>query len=192
LALDLLYEDMAVRKHSRNPPENSMMRTIKKILVPTDLSELSVVAVEYAASLAEKYSARIYMLYVIEGQPSKGLPPDDGYSEAGPAASLEEGKKELHRFFHRRGKELGDVIEVVRAGKAQTEICRFANEEGIDLIVMATHGRTGLAHVLMGSVAERVVRTSGVPVMTVKPAGFQSYLVTEKDIEEDLHLNGQI
>lgn len=167
-----------------------MMRTIKKILVPTDLSELSVAAVEYAASLAEKYDARIYLLYVIEGQPSKGLPPDGGYSEAGPAASVEEGKKELHRFVDWKAKEIGDVVEVAQAGKPETEICRFAKEEGIDLIVMATHGRTGLAHVLMGSVAERVVRTSGVPVMTVKPAGFQSYLVTEKDIEEDLHLTG--
>jgi len=166
------------------------MKTIKKILVPTDLSELSIAAVDYAASLAEKYDARIYMLYVIEGQPSNGLPQVDGHSEVAQAASWEEGKKELHRLVQRKVKEIGDVIEVVRAGKAQTEICRFAKEEGVDLIVMATHGRTGLAHVVMGSVAERVVRTSVVPVMTVKPAGFQSYLVTERDIEEDLHLTG--
>lgn len=190
MALDLLYEGMAVKGDFRGPPENSMMKTIRKILVPTDLSELSVAAVDYATSLAEKYGAKIYMLYVIEVEPRHGLPPVDGYSERVRAAREEEGKKELHRFVHWKVKETGDVIEVVRGGKAQTEICRFAKEEGIDLIVMATHGRTGLAHVLMGSVAERVVRTSGVPVMTVKPAGFQSYLVTEKDIEEDLHLNG--
>jgi len=165
------------------------MKTIKKILVPTDLSEFSVAAVDYVASLAERYKAKIYMLYVIEGEPSYRLLPVDGHSEAMPAHGEQEGKAELHRFVHRKVKQIGDVIEVVRRGEAQTEILRYAKEEGIDLIVMATHGRTGLAHVLMGSVAERVVRTSVVPVMTIKPAGFQSYLVTEKDIEEDLHLN---
>jgi nucleotide-binding universal stress UspA family protein len=132
------------------------------------------------------------MLYVIEGERSHGLPPVEGSSESMPVAGEEEGKRELHRFAYRKQKEIGDVIEVVRAGKAQTEILRFAKEEGIDLIVMATHGRTGLAHVFMGSVAERVVRTSRVPVLTVKPASFPNYLVTEKDIEEDLRLKVQV
>jgi universal stress protein A len=165
------------------------MKTIKKILVPTDLSEFSAAAVDYAVSLAGKYEARIYVLYVIDGEPSHRLLPIGGTSEVMPALDEKGGKLELHQFVYGKVKESGNVIEVVRAGKAQTEILRYAKEEGVDLIVMATHGRTGLAHVLMGSVAERVVRTSVVPVMTVKPAGFQSFLVTEKDIEEDLHLN---
>lgn len=189
LALDLLYEDVAVKGNLGGSSANSVMKTIKKILVPTDLSEFSVAAVGYAASLAEKYEAKIYMLYVVEGEPSHGLPLVDGHSDGLPALGEQEGKAELHRFVNRKVKEIKDVIEVVGAGKAQTEILRYAKEEGIDLIVMATHGRTGLAHVLMGSVAERVVRTSVVPVMTIKPASFQGYLVTEKDIEEDLHLN---
>jgi universal stress protein A len=164
------------------------MKTIKKILVPTDLSEISIAAVDYAASLAETYGAKIYMLYVIEREPSHSLPPAEDYPEASAVAAEEEGKRNLHRFVYWKLKEIRGVVEIVRVGKPETEIPRFAEEEGIDLIVMATHGRTGLAHVLMGSVAERVVRTSLVPVMTVKPESFQHYLVTEKDIEEDLHL----
>ena len=165
------------------------MKAIKKILIPTDLSELSIAAVDYAASLALRYGAEIYMLYVVEGEPRREMLSVGSHSVPESRVCEEEGKKELHRFVYWKLKEIGDVIEVVRAGKAQTEIKRFAEEEGIDLIVMATHGRTGLAHVLMGSVAERVVRTSSVPVMTVKPECCSGALITEKDVEEDLHLN---
>jgi len=62
---------------------------------------------------------------------------------------------------------------VVRRGFAYEEIMRFVDEEEIDLIVMATHGRTGLPHIIMGSVAERVVRHSPVPVLTIKPLKVQ-------------------
>lgn len=166
------------------------MKAIRKILVPTDLSDLSIAAVEYAASLAEMCGAKIYMLYVVDGEPNLAFPAIDRYSETILRDSEEEGKKQLHRFVYWKLKEIGNVIEVVRVGKAHVEIPRFAAEAGIDLIVMATHGRTGLAHVLMGSVAEKVVRTSSVPVMTVKPRELQNTLVTEKDVEEELHLKG--
>jgi universal stress protein A len=166
------------------------MRTITKILVPTDLSDFSIAAVEYAASLADLFGARIYMLYVIEGEPNIPFPPVEWSSGADRGTADEQGRKDLHRFVYWKLKELGNVIEVVRSGRAHVEIPRFAVEAGIDLIVMATHGRTGLSHVLMGSVAEKVVRTSPVPVMTIKPKELQAALVTEKDIEEELHLNG--
>jgi nucleotide-binding universal stress UspA family protein len=163
------------------------MKTIKKILVPTDLSELSIAAVDYAASLALTYDAKIYMLYVVEGESRHEALAVEPHPASEPRE--EEGKRELHRFVYWKLKEIGDLIEVVRVGKAETEIQRFAEDEGIDLIVMATHGRTGLAHVLMGSVAEKVVRMSSVPVMTVKPKSCLGALITEKDVEEDLHLN---
>jgi nucleotide-binding universal stress UspA family protein len=165
------------------------MRTIKKILVPTDLSELSVAAVDYAATLASTHGARIYMLYVAEGESRHETLPAEPCTSPSTGTCDEEGRKELHRFVYWKLREIGDVVEVVRVGKAETEIRRFAEEEGIDLIVMATHGRTGLAHVLMGSVAEKVVRLSSVPVMTVKPESCLGALITEKDVEEDLHLN---
>jgi universal stress protein A len=165
------------------------MKMIKKILVPTDLSELSIAALEYAASLSLIYHAKIYMLYVVEGEPKHETVSVKPHRPQVTGACVEEGEKELHRFVYWKLREIGDVIEVVRVGKAETEIQRFVEEEGIDLIVMATHGRTGLAHVLMGSVAERVVRMSSVPVMTVKPESCSGVLITEKDVEEDLHLN---
>jgi nucleotide-binding universal stress UspA family protein len=165
------------------------MKTIKKILVPTDLSELSIAAADYAASLALTYGAKIYMLYVVERESRHETTPVEPQPAFGSRPYEEEGKKELHRFVYWKLREVGGVIEVVRVGKAETEIRRFAEEEGIDLIVMATHGRTGLAHVLMGSVAEKVVRLSSVPVMTVKPESCLGALITEKDVEEDLHLN---
>ena len=166
------------------------MKAIKKILVPTDLSEFSLAAVEYAASLAEMYGAKIYMLYVTDGEPNLAFPTVDRHSETIPRDSEGEAKKQLHHFVYGNVIQVRNVPEIVRVGKAQVEIPRFATEAGIDLIVMATHGRTGFAHVLMGSVAEKVVRTSSVPVMTIKPRELQSVLVTEEDIEKDLHLKG--
>ena len=168
------------------------MKTIKKILVPTDLSDFSIAAVEYATSIAEMFEAQVYMLYVIDGEQNVAFPMVDRYSETILKDDEEKAKDQLHKFVYWKLREFGNVIEVVRRGKAYTEIPRFAEEEGIDLIVMATHGRTGLAHVLLGSVAEKVVRTSSVPVTTVKPREFQKPLITEEDVEEDLHLGKEI
>jgi len=79
-------------------------------------------------------------------------------------------------------------VAVVRSGSAEAEILRFAEEEKIDLIVMATHGWTGLKHILMGSVTEKVVRRSPVPVLTVKPKSIGENLLTQEDIDINLHL----
>jgi nucleotide-binding universal stress UspA family protein len=165
------------------------MRPIRKVLIPTDLSELSLAAMEYAASISETYGAEIYVLYVIEGDPHLAFPLVDRYSETALKDEIEEARKKLHAFVYWKMVELSDVTEVVRRGKASVEIPRFAHDEGIDLIIMATHGRTGLAHVLMGSVAEKVVRTSPVPVVTVKPKQLRSSLLTEEDLKEELHLS---
>jgi len=77
---------------------------------------------------------------------------------------------------------------VVRSGVAEKEILRFAEEERIDLVVMATHGWTGLRHMLMGSVAEKVVRYSPIPVLTVKPKPAREEIVRRDDVELELHL----
>jgi len=96
--------------------------------------------------------------------------------------------KELEDFVAKRISRDLKVIPIVTAGVPAEEIKRFAEEEGIDLIVLATHGRTGLRHILMGSVAERVVRLSGVPVLTVKPRPFREAIIEKDDIENELHL----
>ena len=80
------------------------------------------------------------------------------------------------------------LTQVVRTGRAAEEITRFAREENIDLIVMATHGWTGVKHALLGSVAEKVVRYAAVPVMTVKPLPVREALLRDEDIENELHL----
>lgn len=79
-------------------------------------------------------------------------------------------------------------IPVVKRGDAAREIVRFAEQEHIDLIVMATHGRTGLLHILVGSVTEKVVRYSRIPVLTVRPQHDSGSLLESEDIEEQLHL----
>jgi nucleotide-binding universal stress UspA family protein len=73
-------------------------------------------------------------------------------------------------------------------GSPADEIRRFAEAERVDLVVMATHGRTGLEHIVMGSVAERVVRLCTMPVLTVKPARLRESIIRNEDIERQLHL----
>ena len=74
------------------------------------------------------------------------------------------------------------------AANAAAMILRYADEEGVDMIVMATHGRAGLRHAVLGSVAEKVVRLSHVPVLAVKPRPVRENLLRNEDIEKDLHL----
>jgi len=84
--------------------------------------------------------------------------------------------------------DCGTVKKIVRFGDPSKEIVTFAQEEKMDLIIISTHGRTGLSHVLLGSVTERVVRHSLVPVLTVKPLSIQNQIMEEEDIDEQLHL----
>lgn len=147
------------------------MKHIRKILVPTDLSGHSLAAVEYAASLSLLYRARLYLLYVDDDVPPPmyTLYVPDRNGESYRARTLANAMDTLRGFIARHIKPELNLIPVARLGKPADQINAFAADEGIDLIVMATHGRTGIEHVLMGSVAERVVRTARVPVLTVKP-----------------------
>jgi nucleotide-binding universal stress UspA family protein len=154
------------------------MYTIRNILVTTDFSEFSAAALDHALSLAEFHHANVHLLHVIEERP--GLARRKG-SEA--SAS-----RQMSKFVYEHINEYTTVLESIRSGVPHEEFIRYAQEHGIDLIVIATHGRTGLSHVVMGSVAERVVRSSPVPVLTVKPAAVLERLVTEEDVVHDLHL----
>lgn len=148
------------------------MITLKRILVPTDLSEYSAAALDHAASFAFRYGADLFLLHVGEG-----------------AASQRPGAMDALRAFMQRNVPRDVVVApVLRFGAPADEIRRYADEERMDLIVMATHGRTGLRHILMGSVAERVVRLAGVPVLTVKPSALRDAIIRPEDIERDLHL----
>ena len=152
------------------------MMVLRKILVTTDRSEYSLAAMEYASSLGVLYSSALFLLHVVDHHERRQIAGDD------------RAQRILDDFIARKIGLKTTLVPQVRFGVPALEICRFAEEEGVDLVVMATHGRTGLSHILMGSVAERVVRSCSVPVLTVKPRPVRESLLQREDIEKDLHL----
>jgi nucleotide-binding universal stress UspA family protein len=161
----------------------------RKILITTDMSEFSLAAMEYAASVGLLYAAKLRLLHVLEHTPGGmkrlGLE-DDGKAEE--RLAEQETARELREFVAQKVGPHIPLVPVVRSGSPAEMITQYAKEEGMDLIVMATHGRTGLRHILMGSVAEKVVRTSDVPVLTVKPQVLREAILKREDIEIELHL----
>lgn len=139
---------------------------IKTILVPTDFSELSNEAVEFALSLAKEMGSKVILLSSLTRSDDfdEFIPLyDEGYSYSKDraAAVLSEIIKKAQGMGLEAG---GEIVD----GTPFVEIIRMAQKMAADLIVMGTHGRTGLSHVVMGSQAERVVRHSCCPVLTVK------------------------
>ena len=147
------------------------MLRIKNIIVPTDFSSLSYSAFEYARELAEKMGAIIHLIYVLEKNPPfLALRTIDAPEEEIMKTMEEEAKKQLHTT----ASELQDdsdikVIEICRIGIDFEEIVNYAQECEDALIVLATHGRTGVLHTLLGSVTEKVIRYSKHPVLVVPP-----------------------
>ena len=167
------------------------MITLKKIVLTTDLSDHSLAALDYASTLSLLYGARLYLLHVEDVGPppmyTTHLPDFSG--EQFNRQVTERAWKELDRFATEKINPDLKANLAIRVGNPVDEINRFAKEEGIDIIIMATHGRTGLKHVLTGSVAEKVVRTSPIPVLTVKPKVMRDHVVSSDDVEEELHLS---
>ncbi len=160
------------------------MNGIKKILVPTDLSDQSLAAIESARMIAGQFGATLTLMYVVDNLPVLTYPlPVDFNTEKIFADSIETAKMELKLFVAEKLNDDESIERVVALGAPHDEIVRYAEEHAIDLIVIATHGRTGLRHVLLGSVAERVVRHSTVPVMTVKPLAMRTPLPSEHEHE---------
>ncbi|HTP13855.1 MAG TPA: universal stress protein [Bacteroidota bacterium] len=145
------------------------MSEFKKILIPTDYSELSGAAIEYAMVFSRMFGARIHLLHVLDTIPVLAMQTMDLTTEAVMSETDRNAKNDLHLFIVSKVGNIPGLVEVVRKGIAETEIVRFAKEEGIDLIVMATHGRSGLSHVFTGSVAEKVIQQSPVPVLVINP-----------------------
>ena len=146
------------------------MKDIKRILLPTDFSEDSNHAMKYACELADRFAAELHVLHII--QELSALIPQGGLSYMPPANLVEELKeeasKEITQVPPEDWSEEHNVVRHVTEGTPFLEVVRYAKEHEIDLIVMGTHGRTGLAHMLLGSVAEKVVRKAGCPVLTVR------------------------
>ena len=141
---------------------------LKNILVPIDFSEPSRKALEYARQMALGFGASVTLLYVLEPIP---YPYD--FSASYPLVA---DNPELLKTAGGKLKELAATLKagsepvksLMRQGNPAHEICAAAQELGIDLIIIATHGYTGLKHVLLGSTAEKVVRHAPCPVLTVR------------------------
>jgi nucleotide-binding universal stress UspA family protein len=148
------------------------MALIHKILIPTDFSEHASVALEYGADLALRYSAPVVVVHTY-ANPVVAVP--DGFVMM-TAPDLAELLIQLRTGIDRaaaRLRELGVASVETRLieGSAWHEIVAVAKAEGCDLVVMGTHGRGGLSHALLGSVAEKVVRKAACPVLTVRMPG---------------------
>lgn len=144
---------------------------VEKILMPTDFSPCAEAALDHAIYLAEQFEAELHLLHVVV------LHGDSPHDLGAAFPDIEEVHKhleslaasEMGQLLGRRKVGMLNIYEVCRRGiAAATTITEYADEQGIDLIVLGTHGRRGLRRFLLGSVAEEVVRTSSGPVITVQ------------------------
>ena len=140
---------------------------LKQILIPIDFSDYSDQALRWGVSLAQKYGAKLLLLHVIP----EVLEEVSARESAGEQLVIDltaEVEAQLHEIA-RQGLKEGVAVDVrVADGEPADAILRMARQEKVDLIVMGTHGRTGLSHLLLGSTAEAVVRAAACPVFTVR------------------------
>jgi nucleotide-binding universal stress UspA family protein len=137
------------------------------ILLPTDGSEATTAAVDHAGHLAETHDATVHVLSVVDTRnrfesPSSGIAPD-----AWLASERERARQAVDEAVATLPEDV-PAERVVAEGVPKSAILDYVGENDPDLVVMGTHGRTGLDHYLIGSVAENVVRESPTPVMTVR------------------------
>ena len=142
---------------------------MKRILVPIDFSNHSKNALRYAINFARQFEAELILVYVVE---PTVYPADFSFGQV--HVSNIEAELRMH------GKqELGKLVEnviagqvkstcIVRTGKPYNEIIKTSTEEGVDLIVIATHGHTGVEHILFGSTAEKVIRKAPCPILVLR------------------------
>ncbi len=146
------------------------MIKVDKILYPTDFSDLSLLALKYAKSFAEQYNAEIHCLHVMDEAYQYWLAMGPDGVPAGPDLEqiTEAANQQMETFKSEHLVNIPNLKVKMMTGKPFLEIIRYAREESIDLIVLTTHGRSGLSHVLIGSVAEKVVRKAPCPVLTCR------------------------
>lgn len=138
-----------------------------RILVPTDGSAGTRRAVEHAASLAATHEAEIHALYVVNTASYASFSMETTW-EGVDEMLRDEGEQAVAAVEEIATKYGVPVETTIREGSPSREIARYAEREGCDLIAMGTHGRGGIDRLLLGSVAERVVRSSNIPVLTVR------------------------
>jgi nucleotide-binding universal stress UspA family protein len=153
------------------------MLRLNRILAPTDFSEYSDHALRFAAEMAGQFGAKLFLLHVVSNEALESIakahvppyPVDRVYEDL---------TQEIHEQYVKHvPSELRRNLEtefLVLPGVPFLEIIRVARMKGVELIVMATHGRTGLSHALMGSVTEKVVRKAPCPVLSIRPVGVEA------------------
>ncbi len=145
------------------------MLKINKILVPIDFSDYSRNALRYAIDFAKQFNAKLYLIYVVE---PVIYPADFSMGQITfPAADLDLNERAKNELENLMKTEIGDSLSaesIIKTGKPFVEINDTAAEIDADLIIIATHGHTGVEHLLFGSTAEKVVRKAPCPVLSLR------------------------
>jgi len=151
--------------------EDTMTRGFARILVPTDFSPPSEAALATAEALAAQFGASIHLIHVLEDPYTTAAIASDVYGYVPPGLReswRKEALTQLEALLDPPEKARFRVTTSVTFGSPARAIVDYARDNGINLIVMGTHGRGGVAHLLLGSVTERVVRSAECPVLTVR------------------------
>ncbi len=145
------------------------MVAIKKILVPIDFSDYSKSALRYAIDFAKHFDAKLFLIYVVE---PIIYPADFSMGQVTfPSAEVDLNERARTELENLAKAEIGDSLKyeiIIKTGKPFAEINDTASEIDADLIIIATHGHTGVEHLLFGSTAEKVVRKAPCPVLTLR------------------------
>ncbi|MBX3395020.1 MAG: universal stress protein [Phycisphaerae bacterium] len=147
------------------------MISLTRVLFPTDFSDLSLQALKYARSFAESFKAELHVLHIVDEASIYWTAVAPNTVPIGPSINelMEIAESEMQRFVQAQLADLkAPMVTEVLSGRPFMEIIRYAREKTIDLIVIGTHGRSGLHHVLLGSVAEKIVRKAPCPVLTIR------------------------
>jgi nucleotide-binding universal stress UspA family protein len=163
-----------------------MELNINKILVPIDFSDYSKNTLKYSVNFSKTFNADLILVYVVE---PVIYPPDFSMGQiAIPSVDLEMDKRAEEELKSLANKEIPSNINIktiIKTGKPFIEIIETASEEDVDLIIIATHGHSGVEHILFGSTAEKVIRKAPCPVLTlrapVKGFVFKEELKKEKE-----------
>jgi nucleotide-binding universal stress UspA family protein len=169
--------------------EEANMIALKQILVATDFSEPARVAVNYGRDLGHAYDATLHVIHVIEDMLAF-YGPDIGFALADVERSIEAAvRRDLDSTIAKHEDDPLDIVAVVKRGSNVAHaITEYAKANAIDLIIVGTHGRGAVSRFLMGSVAERVVRSAPCPVLTVRAHERDFVDVSDEDVSRPADL----
>ncbi len=144
------------------------MAEIKKILFPVDFTASSDKVLPYVKFMVDKLGARLSLIHVVRGaEEFAGFEMGAAWYSSFEKELIDGAEKAMHRFVEEN--DLSDADSAVLVGAAGEEIVKYADDNGIDMIIMGTHGRKGLEKIMFGSVAAEVVKKAKCPVLTVNP-----------------------